>query len=142
MRISDWSSDVCSSDLDPHKLGYLPYGAGAFICRDHRAVALLAEAADYVFHDTRTDDYHARYRRLGQFVPEGSKSDAAAAAVYVTHQVLPLDHAHFGRLPRQTVLAAEAFHAGTEQLSAALKGVARVAVPFAPDSRSEETPSE
>src|SRR3546814_1017222 len=65
MRISDWSSDVCSSDL---------------------------------------------------------------------HQVLPLDHAHFGRLPRQTVLAAEAFHAGSEQLSAALKGVARVAVPFAPDS--------
>src|SRR3546814_16128876 len=97
------------STVDPHKLGYLPYGAGAFICRDHRAVALLAEAADYVFHDTRTDDYHARYRRLGQFVPEGSKSGAAAAAVYVTHQVLPLDHAHFGRLPRQTGLAAEAF---------------------------------
>src|SRR3546814_11124941 len=43
-------------------------------------------------------------------------------------------HAHFGRLPRQTVLAAEAFHAGSEQLSAALNGVARVAVPFAPDS--------
>src|SRR3546814_16053504 len=106
MRISDWSSDVCSSDL-------------------------------YVFHDTRTDDYHARYRRLGQFVPEGSKSGAAAAAVYVTHQVLPLDHAHFGRLPRQNVLAAEAFIAGSEPLSAALKGVARVAVPVAPDRHLE-----
>src|SRR3546814_10426673 len=45
-----------SVTVDPHKLGYLPYGAGAFICRDHRAVALLAEAADYVFHDTRTDE--------------------------------------------------------------------------------------
>ena len=123
-----------SVTVDPHKLGYLPYGAGAFICRDHRAVALLAEAADYVFHDTRDDDYHARYRRLGQFVPEGSKSGAAAAAVYVTHKVLPLDHAHFGRLPRQTVLAAEAFHAGSERLAAALEGVARVSVPFAPDS--------
>ncbi|MEO8987631.1 MAG: pyridoxal-dependent decarboxylase, partial [Rhodanobacter sp.] len=39
-----------SVTVDPHKLGYLPYGSGAFICRDHRAMALLAERADYVFH--------------------------------------------------------------------------------------------
>ncbi|MGQ4582670.1 pyridoxal-dependent decarboxylase [Lysobacter sp. F60174L2] len=128
-----------SVTVDPHKLGYLPYGSGAFICRDHRATALLAEAADYVFHDSvpgqsRDDNYLARYRRLGQFVPEGSKSGAAAAAVYVTHKVLPLDHQHFGRLPRQTVLAAEAFHAGSARLAAAVESVARVAVPFAPDS--------
>ena len=92
-----------------------------------------------MFHDSTPgqssdDSYLARYRRLGQFVPEGSKSGAAAAAVYVTHKVLPLDHQHFGRLPRQTVLAAEAFHAGSERLAAAVEGVARVAVPFAPDS--------
>ncbi|WP_228482007.1 pyridoxal-dependent decarboxylase [Lysobacter sp. H21R4] len=123
-----------SVTVDPHKLGYLPYGAGAFICRDHRATALLAEAADYVFHDTRATDYLSRYRRLGQFVPEGSKSGAAAAAVYVTHKVLPLDHANFGRLPRQTVLAAEAFHARAERLAVELDGIARVTVPFAPDS--------
>ena len=59
----------------------------------------------------------ARYRRLGQFIPEGSKSGAAAAAVYVTHRVLPLDHEHFGMLPRQTVLAAEAFHARARNVS-------------------------
>jgi glutamate/tyrosine decarboxylase-like PLP-dependent enzyme len=123
-----------SVTVDPHKLGYLPYGAGAFICRDHRATALLAEAADYVFHDTRATDYMSRYRRLGQFVPEGSKSGAAAAAVYVTHKVLPLDHIHFGRLPRQTVLAAEAFHARTRRLADELDGIAHVLVPFAPDS--------
>src|SRR5690606_3544180 len=114
-----------SVTVDPHKLGYEPYGAGAVTCRFHPTLAPLAVSADYVFHDTRDDDYHARYRRLGQFVPEGSKSGAAAAAVYVTHKVLPLDHAHFGRLPRQTVLAAEAFHAGSERLAAALEGVAR-----------------
>ena len=85
-----------SITVDPHKLGYLPYGAGAFIARDHRPMALLAEAADYVFHGTTADDYLARYRQLGRFIPEGSKSGAAAAAVYVTHKVLPLDHAHFG----------------------------------------------
>jgi glutamate/tyrosine decarboxylase-like PLP-dependent enzyme len=123
-----------SVTVDPHKLGYLPYGTGAFVCRDHRAVALLAEAADYVFQETGDTDYMTRYRQLGQFVPEGSKSGAAAAAVYVTHKVLPLDHAHFGLLPRQTVLAAEAFHARARLLAAELEGVARVAVPFAPDS--------
>src|SRR5690606_11856806 len=36
-----------SATIDPHKLGYLPFGAGAFVCRDHRATALLAERADY-----------------------------------------------------------------------------------------------
>lgn len=123
-----------SVTVDPHKLGYLPYGAGAFVCRDHRAVALLAEQADYVFHDTAALDYMGRYRRLGQFVPEGSKSGAAAAAVYVTHKVLPLDHDNFGRLPRQTVLAAEAFDARARQLALALRDVAQVDVPFAPDS--------
>jgi glutamate/tyrosine decarboxylase-like PLP-dependent enzyme len=35
-----------SITVDPHKLGYLPYGTGAFVCRDHRAVSLLAEDAD------------------------------------------------------------------------------------------------
>lgn len=128
-----------SVTVDPHKLGYLPYGAGAFICRDHRATALLAESADYVFHedaarDGRSEEYLARYRRLGQFIPEGSKSGAAAAAVYVSHKVLPLDHAHFGQLPRQTILAAEAFHEAADRLAQELEGVARVVVPFAPDS--------
>src|SRR3546814_85892 len=32
-----------SVTVDPHKLGYLPYGAGAFVCRDHRAMPLLSE---------------------------------------------------------------------------------------------------
>jgi glutamate/tyrosine decarboxylase-like PLP-dependent enzyme len=123
-----------SITVDPHKLGYLPYGAGAFVCRDHRAMALLAEAADYVFHTPSTEGYLARYRHLGQFIPEGSKAGAAAAAVYVTHKVLPLDHAHFGLLPRQTVLAAEAFHARAEAFAVAMADVARATVPFAPDS--------
>ena len=123
-----------SITVDPHKLGYLPYGAGAFVCRDHRPMALLAEAADYVFHTTSAEDYLARYRHLGRFIPEGSKSGAAAAAVYVTHKVLPLDHAHFGLLLRQTVLAAEAFHARAQAFALEIADVANATVPFAPDS--------
>ncbi|WEN14514.1 pyridoxal-dependent decarboxylase [Rhodanobacter sp. AS-Z3] len=123
-----------SVTVDPHKLGYLPYGSGAFICRDHRAMALLAERADYVFHGGTPKDYLARYRSLGQFIPEGSKSGAAAAAVYVTHKVLPLDHAHFGHLPRATVRAAETFHAGAQRFALELADCVQALVPFAPDS--------
>lgn len=123
-----------SITIDPHKLGYLPYGAGAFLCRDHRGMALLAESADYVFHDHALRGYRARYRNLGQFIPEGSKPGANVAAVYVTHKVLPLDHANFGQLPAQTIRAAEAFHAAAGRFAEALADVVRVMVPFPPDS--------
>jgi len=123
-----------SVTVDPHKLGYLPYGAGAFVCRDHRAMALLAEEADYVFHGDAPKDYLGRYRSLGQFIPEGSKSGAAVAGVYVTHKVLPLDHAQFGRLPAQTIRAAEACHTRALRFADAMAGVVRAVVPFAPDS--------
>lgn len=123
-----------SVTVDPHKLGYLPYGSGAFICRDHRAVALLAEAADYVFHAADEGGYLARYRSLGQFIPEGSKPGAAAAAAFVTHRVLPLDHAHFGQLQAQTVLSAEAFERAARQFSTELADELIAVVPFVPDS--------
>lgn len=123
-----------SITVDPHKLGYLPFGSGAFVCRDHRAVALLAERADYVFHGGAPTDYMARYRGLGQYIPEGSKSGAAAAGVYVAHEVLPLDHRHFGRLTRATVRAAEAFYTRALAFADEQAGRLAVRVPFEPDT--------
>ncbi|HEY0661238.1 MAG TPA: pyridoxal-dependent decarboxylase [Lysobacter sp.] len=123
-----------STTVDPHKLGYLPYGAGAFVCRDSRAMELLSEEADYVFNGAASQDYMGRFRQLGQYIPEGSKAGATAAAVYVTHRVLPLDHARFGQLPRQTVAAAEAFRRRAQGSAADLADVARLCVPFEPDS--------
>lgn len=123
-----------SITVDPHKLGYLPYGAGAFISRDHRPMELLAEQADYVFHDDRATGYLARYRSLGRFIPEGSKPGAAAAAAYVTHKVLPLDHAHFGRLQAQTIVSAEAFDKRARLFAAQVSETLHAIVPFAPDS--------
>ncbi len=125
---------VDSVTVDPHKLGYLPYGAGAFICRDHRIMGLLSERADYVFSDGERGDYHDRYRQLGQFVLEGSKPGAAAAAVYVTHKVLPLDHRNFGLLPKQTILAAEAFCEAAARFAVDIAPWARVQVLTPPDS--------
>jgi glutamate/tyrosine decarboxylase-like PLP-dependent enzyme len=125
---------VDSVTIDPHKLGYIAYGAGAFICRDQRAAALLAEDADYVFGTGEESDYFRRYRQLGRYIPEGSKPGAAAAAVYVSQQVLPLDHEHFGLLPRQSILAAEAFHAAALDFAQRNGERLRCHVPFTPDS--------
>lgn len=123
-----------STTIDPHKLGYLPYGAGAFVGRDHRALRLLTEDADYVFQGEPDPGYYAQQRRLGQYIIEGSKSGAAAAAVYVTHRVLPLDHANFGYLQAQSIHAAEAFLNVAHRFAAAQAGNVHVTVPFAPDT--------
>jgi len=125
---------VDSVTVDPHKLGYIPYGAGAFICRDQRGMELLAEEADYVFSVNDNDDYFKRYRQLGRYIPEGSKSGAIAAAVYVTHSVMPLDHKHFGKLPRESVLAAEVFRQAIEDFSRRVSHRLTCYVPFEPDT--------
>lgn len=122
-----------SITIDPHKLGHLPYGSGAFLCRDQRAIGLLAEDADYVFDGAPATGYFQRHRQLGRYIPEGSKPGANAAAVYVTHRVLPLDHAHFGRLPAQGILATEAFMEEAAAFTARIAPLATATVPFAPD---------
>lgn len=125
---------VDSITVDPHKLGYIPYGAGAFLCRDQRAMALLAEDADYVFSPGEDGDFFRRFRQLGRYIPEGSKPGAAAAAVYVTHRVLPLDHENFGALPRESILATGAFRTAATRFAARLAGKLHCSVPFEPDS--------
>lgn len=127
-------AEVDSITIDPHKLGYLPYGSGAFVCRDQRAVELLTESADYVFSDDDATDFFTRHRQIGRYVPEGSKPGANAAAVYVTHRTLPLDHAHFGRLQAQSIRGTEAFAAEAEAFIARNAGRVRACVPFSPDS--------
>lgn len=127
-------SRMDSITIDPHKLGYIPYGAGAFLCRDQRAIGLLSEGADYVFDQAGGDDFFTRHRQLGRYIPEGSKPGANAAAVYVTHRVLPLDYSHFGRLPAQSIRNTEAFIAAAEAFVARIAPLAHALIPFAPDS--------
>jgi glutamate/tyrosine decarboxylase-like PLP-dependent enzyme len=133
-RAMDALADTDSITIDPHKLGYLPYGAGAFVCRDHRVMPLLAVDADYVFTHEPPEDYLKRFRQLGRYIPEGSKPGAMAAAVYVTHRVLPLDHAHFGKLPAQTLHAAEAFVARAEAFALKCENLVHACIPFQHDS--------
>lgn len=120
-----------SITVDPHKLGFVPFGAGAFLVKDRRAFDLVMQRAAYVFLGDGDDD--AVYRNAGRFSLEGSRPGAAAAGVAINHRVLPLDHAHFGEVIARSVRACEAFYERLPRLREALSDVARVVVPFEPD---------
>jgi glutamate/tyrosine decarboxylase-like PLP-dependent enzyme len=94
-----------SVTIDPHKLGFVPYPAGAVSFRDVRVRDLVAVEAPYLFHGEGDD---AGY--IGRFIFEGSKPGAAAAAVWMSHKVLPLDSRGYGRLVGQTARGAHLLH--------------------------------
>ncbi len=126
-----------SITVDPHKLGFVPFGCGAYVARHRGMTDFISQRAAYVFDDAENvsdSEYERRFRNLGQYILEGSKPGAAAAGVWVTHRVLPLDHDHFGRLCGETIVNSEYFFDHIEQLRAELEGVARVILPFEPDT--------
>jgi glutamate/tyrosine decarboxylase-like PLP-dependent enzyme len=97
-----------SVTIDPHKLGYVPYPAGAILLRDRRARELVAVDPPYL---TPSDERGGEERFIGRFIFEGSKPGAAAAAVWLSHKVLPLDERGYGFLIGRTVAGARALHA-------------------------------
>jgi glutamate/tyrosine decarboxylase-like PLP-dependent enzyme len=100
--------DTDSVTIDPHKLGYIPYPAGAIVFKDRRARELVAVDPPYL---TPTQGLHsAEDLFLGRFVFEGSKPGAAAAAVWLSHKVLPLDATGHGTLVGRTVAGARLLH--------------------------------
>lgn len=98
-----------SVTIDPHKLGYIPYPAGAFLLRDRRARELVAIDPPYLLPSQGMDSAEDLF--LGRFIFEGSKPGAAAAAVWLSHQVLPLDERGYGHLIERTVCGARKLHA-------------------------------
>lgn len=130
-------SEVDSITIDPHKLGYMPYAAGAFVARNREVVDFVSQKAAYVFdlgdettEVSRSDSLH----NLGQYILEGSKSGASAASVYVTHKVLPLDNEGMGRLLKLTIKSAEYFWKSAQQIKVRLADRVTLTVPFEPDS--------
>jgi hypothetical protein len=67
---------------------------------------------------------------LGRFIFEGSKPGASAAAVWLSHKVLPLDERGYGYLVSRTVAGAQRLHAA---LAAADLGPFRVVLLPKPD---------
>jgi glutamate/tyrosine decarboxylase-like PLP-dependent enzyme len=98
-------ADADSVTIDPHKLGGVPYPAGAIAFRDRRARSLVAVEAPYLFHGAVNE-----WAYIGRYIFEGSKPGAAAAGVWMSHQVLPLDSSGYGRVIAQAARGALQLH--------------------------------
>jgi glutamate/tyrosine decarboxylase-like PLP-dependent enzyme len=98
-----------SVSIDPHKLGYVPYSAGAILVRDGRARRLVATDPPYLLPTQEPKSTSELF--LGRFIFEGSKPGAAAAAVWLSHKVLPLDERGYGYLIERTMAGARRLHA-------------------------------
>src|SRR5690606_28973581 len=88
--------------------GYVPYPAGAFLLRDRRARDLVAVDPPYLLPSQGLNAEEDLF--LGRFIFEGSKPGAAAAAVWLSHKVLPLDERGYGYLIERTVCGAHRLH--------------------------------
>ena len=83
-----WADSIT---IDPHKAGYIPYPAGALCYRDKRLRNLVTFAAPIVSHDGLDPT-------VGIYGVEGSKAGAAAASVYLSHQVIRPTKRGYGQL--------------------------------------------
>lgn len=93
-----------SVTIDPHKMGYVPYPAGAFLLRDRRGRQLVSLDPPYL--SSAGDDGF-----LGRWILEGSKPGASAASVWLSHRVVPLDIRGYGALVQRAAAGAQRLHA-------------------------------
>jgi tyrosine decarboxylase len=87
-------SECDSITVDPHKAGYVPYGAGGIIQRHGYLKDVVAEAAPYCLD---TEDTTNARPQLGKYIMEGSKPGAAAASTWFSHRIIPLNMDGYGR---------------------------------------------
>ncbi|MCB1560249.1 MAG: pyridoxal-dependent decarboxylase [Xanthomonadales bacterium] len=120
--------------VDPHKLGYLPFGTGAFVARDRRMTRLVGQRPPYLFDEANPALRRDRLGELGDYIIEGSKPGAAAAAAWINHRVLPLDSRGFGRLCANTLDASEALYDGIAACAERLAPRCRLLLPVEPDT--------
>jgi glutamate/tyrosine decarboxylase-like PLP-dependent enzyme len=101
-------SHADSISIDPHKLGFVPYPAGALLLRDGRARTLVASDPPYIL----PSHVPARSNEAvtGRFAFEGSRPGAAAAAVWLSHRAVPLDERGYGYLMERTAVGARALY--------------------------------
>ena len=101
-----------SITIDPHKLGYIPYPAGAVLYKDWRSRLTIKFDAPYV---SNGDMQKSTEVFLGQWTLEGSRPGAAAVSCFFSGKVLPLDRQNHGRLLACTVLSAAKLYAAMER---------------------------
>ncbi|MCQ2789814.1 MAG: pyridoxal-dependent decarboxylase, partial [bacterium] len=93
-----------SITIDPHKLGYLPYPAGAILYKNKITKSSTVSHAPYISSATKPEDEDLYF---GEYVLEGSKSGAAAAACWLAHRVTPLNDFGYGKFLKNEIIDAQ-----------------------------------
>jgi glutamate/tyrosine decarboxylase-like PLP-dependent enzyme len=86
-----------SVTVDPHKAGFVPYGAGCIVLKHGFLKDVVAETAPYVLDSSDTTSSNEALPQIGRFILEGSKPGAAAAATWFSHRMIPLNMDGYGR---------------------------------------------
>ncbi len=123
---------VDSITIDPHKLGYVPYPAGAVVFRDGRSKELVAQEAAYALGGRGAKNPGELY--IGKYILEGSKPGAAAAAVFLSHRVMPLDEQGYGKVLGQTIRSARSFQTRLLDFAEKIKADFKLSPLFFPDT--------
>ena len=114
-----------SVTVDPHKMGYSVYPSGCVAFRNDRVRLFILQRAPYITSRVQDPFFHLppRHSRVffdgslrvhidsfSPFILEGSKPGAAAAALWLCTQSIPLTANGHGRIIRQSLLAARYLH--------------------------------
>lgn len=100
-----------SVTIDPHKLGYIPYPAGALCFRNNMVKPLMRQVAPYIEEVPADPEIERTSETVGVYVLEGSKPGATAAAVWLSHTLIPLNRDGHGRMMRENIRNACELHA-------------------------------
>jgi glutamate/tyrosine decarboxylase-like PLP-dependent enzyme len=101
-----------SISIDPHKLGYVPYPAGAVLLRDSGAWDLVSCDAPYLWRDESA--HTASF--VGRYTLEGSRPGAVAAGCWLAHRSVPLVRDGHGQIIALSMLAARQLYASLESV--------------------------
>lgn len=98
-----------SITIDPHKLGYIPYPGGMIAFKNGMVTELIAQEAPYISGKSKEIDLIKPHKidAIGQFILEGSKPGATAAACYLAHKTIPLVLEGHGKLMKTSLLNAQ-----------------------------------
>jgi len=122
-----------SVTIDPHKMGYLPFGTGAFISRNRDITLLLNSTNPFEDASCRVN-IDEQLKQLDKYTLEGAKPGANAAACCLTHRVLPLNKIHFGEILSESIHASEYFFERIKVTINNLKYLVNMVIPMEPDS--------
>lgn len=84
-----------SLTIDPHKMGYVPYSSGAFLCAKENDYYLQSFFGPYVAFDKKTD--------RGPYTLEGSRPATGATAMWMTAKSIPLNPEGLGKVIQRTL---------------------------------------